>query len=342
MSNTTFELAEPTAVPQMTGLLVGFMATQAIHVAARLGLADLVQEAPKTADELALATGAHGPSLRRLLQFLASLGVFVEDTAGGFRQTPLSATLRSDVAGSVRNLAIMFGSPFIWKAWGNLFDGVETGKPAFERTHGATFFDYLEAHVEDGAIFNAAMSATTSINLTSLIKSYDFSQFEKIVDVGGGHGALLQGILSANPTVRGVLADRPAVIAGAVTVRNEEIADRCEICATNFFEAVPQGADAYVMKFIIHDWSDEESLKILKNCRRAIHPQGKLLLIEVVLRSPNEADRGRFMDLAMLTYLTGRERTEADFKTLLGRAGFSLTQVIPTGGLISIIEGKPV
>jgi len=327
---------------QMTHLIFGFMATQAIHVAARLGVADLVQEGPKTADELALATAAHGPSLRRLLQLLASLGVFAEDTGGRFRQTPLSATLRGDVAGSIRNLAIMFGSPFIWKAWGNLFDGVETGKPAFKRTHGATFFEYLEAHAEDGAIFNAAMSASSSINLPSLIKSYDFSQFEKIVDVGGGHGALLHGLLSANPTVRGVLADLPAVVAGASIVRTGEIANRCEICAVNFFEAVPEGADAYLMKSIIHDWSDEESLRILSNCRRAIRPHGKLLLIEMVLRSPNQPDPGRFTDLNMLALLTGKERTEADFKTLLSRAGFSLTQVVPTGGMSSIIEGTPV
>jgi hypothetical protein len=341
MTDQTFQSADPSAVPQMTHLIFGFMTTQAIYVAARLGVADLVQEAPKTADELALATGVHGPSLRRLLQLLASLGVFAEDTTGRFRQTALSATLRSDVSVSIRNLAILIGSPFFWKAWGNLFDGVETGKPAFERAHAATFFDYLEAHAEDGAIFNAAMSAGSSISLPSIIKSYDFSQFEKIVDVGGGHGALLKGILSANPTVRGVLADLPAVVAGASTVRTGEIANRCEICAVNFFEAVPEGADAYLMKSIIHDWSDEESLRILNNCRRAMGPHGKLLLIERVLRSPNQPDPARFMDLNMLALLTGKERTEADFKALLRRAGFSLTQVVPAGEN-SIVEGRPV
>ena len=334
--------SDPSALPRMTQLIFGFMASQAVHVAARLGIADLVEDGPKTADELALASGANTPSLRRLLRLLASLGVFAEDADGRFRQTPLSSTLRSDSRESIRNLAIMFGTPFLWKAWDSLYDTVMTGQPAFERAHGANFFEYLTAHPDDAGIFNAAMSATSSIGLSSIIESYDFSQFARIVDVGGGHGALLSGILAANPKLRGVLADQPEVVADAWAVRSGPLADRCEVRAINFFEAVPEGADAYLMKSIVHDWNDDYSLKILRNCRRAIQPNGKLLLIEMVLRAPNEPDPGRFMDLNMLALLTGQERTEAEFRALLARAGFSLDRVIPTEGMASIIESRPV
>jgi SAM-dependent methyltransferase len=342
MSEQNFQPSDPPALPRMTQLIFSFMASQAVHVAAKLGVADLVKDGPKTADELALATSAHAPSLRRLLLLLASLGVFAEDAEGRFQQTPLSSTLRSDTPESIRNLAIMFGMPFLWKAWDSLHDTVMTGQPAFERAHGANFFEYLTAHPDDAAIFNAAMSATSSIGLSSIVESYDFSQFERIVDVGGGHGALLSGILTANPKLRGVLADRSEVVAGASVVRSGPLADRCEVRAINFFEAVPEGADAYLMKSIVHDWNDEHSLKILKNCRRAIQPNGKLLLIEMVLRTSNQPDPGRFMDLNMLTLLTGKERTEADFRVLLAKAGFSLARVIPTAGMASIIESRPV
>ncbi len=326
----------------MRQLIYGFKASQAVHVAARLGVADLVKDGPKTADELALATSAHAPSLRRLLKLLASLGVFAENADGRFRQTPLSATLRIDTPESIRNQAILFGSPLFWKSWENLYDTVMTGKPAFERTYGANFFEYLASHPADAAVFNAAMTAMSSIGLSSIVESYDFSQFERIVDVGGGHGALIGGILTANPKLRGVLADQPEVIAGAQIVRSGPLADRCEVRGINFFEAVPEGADAYVMRSIIHDWNDEQCLKILKNCHRAIRPNGKLLLIETVLREPNQPDPARFHDLNMLVMLTGQERTEADFRVLLAKAGFSLTQVIPTAGMPSIIESQPV
>ena len=342
MSEQNSQPSDPSALPRMTQLTFGFMASQAVHVAARLGVADLVEDGPKTADELAVVTGAHAPSLRRLLLLLASLGVFAEDAEGRFQQTPLSSTLRSDTPESIRNLAIMFGSPFFWKAWENLYDTVMSGTPAFERAHGANFFKYLAAYPADAAIFNAAMTAGSSIALSSIVESYDFSQFERIVDVGGGHGALISGILTANPKLRGVLADQPEVIAGASVVRSGPLADRCELRAINFFEAVPEGADAYLMKSIVHDSNDDYSLKILKNCRRAIPPNGKLLLIEMVLRAPNEPDPGRFMDLNMLALLTGQERTEAEFRALLARAGFSLDRVIPTEGMASIIESRPV
>jgi SAM-dependent methyltransferase len=185
------------------------------------------------------------------------------------------------------------------------------------------------------------MTSISARDIPTILAAYDFSRFERVVDVGGGHGALLHAILSANPELRGVLADRSSVLADATAIRSEPIARRCSVVETNFFESVPDGADAYLMKHIVHDWSDEEALKILRNCRRAIQPDGRLLLIEAVLKGANEPDPGKGLDLIMLVLLKGRERTEAQFGALLRDAGFSLVRVIPTSGLMSIIESRP-
>lgn len=327
---------------QMVQLLLGFMATQAISVAAKLGITDLVRETPKTADELALVTQAHSPSLQRLLRMLTSVGVFAEDEAGRFQHTPLSETLRRDHPQSVRDGFIMLGAPFCWRPWGELYETVITGQPAFDRIYGTSLFEYLASHPDDAVVFNAAMTASSSFILPAILAAYDFSRFECLVDVGGSQGALLHGILSANPKLRGVLFDLPAVVAGAAAVRTGAIAERCDVVGGDFFQAVPAGADAYVMKFIIHDWNDEAALQILRNCRRAIRPDGNLLLIERVLKPSNQPDSGKFADVNMLVVLKGRERTEAEFCALLGEAGFSLTRVIPTSTpLGSIIESQP-
>jgi SAM-dependent methyltransferase len=343
MNDRSSQVTDPSQL-QMSQLILGFMATQAIHVAAKLGIADLVGETPKTADELALATQAHGPSLQRLLRMLTGVGIFTEDEAGRFQHTPLSETLRMDHPQSLRNVAIMWGAPFIWRPWGELYEAVRTGQPAFDHVYGASAFEYLTAHADEAAIFNAATTSISSLTLSALLAAYDFSGFERIVDVGGGQGALLHGILSAHPKLRGVLFDLPAVVAGAAAVRTGALAERCEVVGGDFFQAVPAGADAYVMKYIIHDWNDEDAVQILRNCRRAIRPGGKLLLIEMVLKPSNEPDPGRYADVNMLVLLRGRERSEAEFRALLREAGFSLTRVIATSALYgeSIIESQPI
>jgi hypothetical protein len=315
------------------------LAAQAIHVAAKLGLADLLGEQPRSVDHLATVTGTHGPTLRRLLKALTSLGVFSETVAGEFENTPLSETLRKDHPESIRPWAIMLGADFVWRAWGELNETITNGKPAFDRIFGTSFFDYLTANPRDAAIFNAAMAAGSSTSVSSVLAAYDFSPFERVVDVGGGHGALLQGILSANPTAHGLLYDLPAVVAGA-QLQKEPIRRRCEVLGGDFFKSVPDGADAYVLKGIIHDWNDEDALKILKNCRRAIRSDGKLLLLETVLQ-PSSVPARALMDLFMLVLVNGRERTEDDFRTLLQDAGFSLVRVIPTPSF-SIVEGRPL
>ncbi|MBV8056696.1 MAG: methyltransferase [Deltaproteobacteria bacterium] len=340
MGDQSSQPPDPTSWLRMNQLVLGFAASQAIAVAAKLGIADLVAEAPKTLEELAGATKAHAPSLRRLLLMLASIGIFAEDSNGRFRNTPLSETLRSDNPQSMQNYAVLNGEPWVWRPWGDLYHTVLTGEPAFDHMYGSSHFEYLAQHPDDAAVFDAAMSSFAQI-IPEILAAYDFSQFEQVVDVGGGQGTLLHGILSVNPKLRGVLADLPTVVAGAAALQKGPFANRCEIVGMDFFKAVPEGADAYVMKAVIHDWDNEPAVKILKNCRRAIRNDGKLLLMEHVLKPSNEPDPGRFMDLMMLVLLTGRERTETEFATLLRAAGFSLTRVIPTSGLLSIIESQP-
>ena len=312
---------------------------QAIHVAAKFALADLVASGPKSIKELADATHTHGSSMGRLLRALTTLGIFVEDTAGRYRQTALSDTLRSEHPESIRPLAMMLGAHFVWKPSGALDETVRTGQPSFERVYGAPFFEYLAGHSDDAAVFNTAMSSSPDY-LAAIVGAYEFSKFERIVDVGGGHGLLLAGILFANPRLCGVLYDLPAVVADTSALRKEPISQRCEIIGGDFFKGVPAGADAYILKGIIHDWNDKAALRILKNCRRAIHSDGTLLLAETVL-SPSTDPASALMDMLMMVLTNGRERTESEFRSLLQEAGFSMVQVIRAGG-VSIIESRPV
>ena len=342
MADTYSESATPAELAQLNQLLYGFVTSQAIYVAANLKIADLIGDVPKTTEEVARATKAHAPSIRRLLRMLTSVGIFAEDENGRFQQTRLSALLHSDHPRSARALAVLCGSPFFWRPWGELQGAVLEGRSAFEQMFGASLFEYYASHPDDAAIANAGFNSASSIDAPTVVAAYDFSRFERIVDVGGGHGGLLHAILTANPKLRGVLADQPAVVAGATVLRTGSVASRCEIQGVDFFVSVPEGADAYIMKWIIHDWNDEDSLRILRNCRNAIRSDGVLLIVDSVLKPPNEPDPGKLMDLNMLVMApTGRERTESEFRDLLSKAGFSLTRFIPTAGTLSIAESRP-
>jgi SAM-dependent methyltransferase len=316
----------------------GAMASQAIHVAARLGVVDCLVDGPKTAEELGLATKAHAPSLKRLLRALVNLDVFTEDSLGRFQVTKLGETLRRNHPSFIRPWVIFLGSSFMWKPWGALYETVLTGKTAFAEIYQISFFKYLADHPEDAAVFNEAMSAGSSASVSSFLAAYDFSRFERIVDIGGGQGELLRGILVANPKAHGVLFDYPSVVAGANGLRTGEVANRCEVVGGDFFTSVPEGGDAYLLKTVIHDWDDDEAVKILRNCRRAIKPEGRLLLFETVVSASNRPESG-LMD-AMALVLGGRERTESEFSAILREAGFSIKQVIP-GRSGSIIECQP-
>ena len=324
---------------QMMQLLwPGAIVVQAVHVAAKFRIADLVADGPKTADELARSSSAHAPSLRRLLRALTSLSIFQEDDDGRFRQSPLSDALRCDHPHSIRPFAMMLGAGFVWKPAGELAAAIESGRPAFEHVYGAQFFNHLAAHADEAAVFNAAMSSMPAYR-TAIADAYDFSKFERLVDVGGGHGALLIAILTRHPTLRGVLHDLPAVVESAPRAQ-ASVADRLEIAAGDFFESVPPGADAYLLSGVIHDWNDDAALRILKNCRRAMRSDSRLLILEQLMTSSSDPARA-MMDVLMIVLTGGRERSEADFRSLLGAAGLSLTTVTPTMGP-SILESRPI
>lgn len=319
----------------------GFMQTQAIHVAAELGIADFLKEGPQSVDELAAVTGTQRPALSRLLRALASIGIFAEIDQGIFKQTPLGATLQRDHPLSVWPLACLLGDPSWWQSWGSLNQAILTGKPAIEHVFGGHLFDYLREHPEAARIFNAWMTRLSQITDPALVDSFDFSNLKKIVDVGGGQGSLLATILEANPSLNGVLFDLPEVVATA-DQRVTAIADRCEIIGGDFFDSVSAGGDAYILKQIIHDWHDDSCIKILRNCHRAMASDGRLLVIDAVIPADNAPDINKFIDLHMLVLTEGgKERTEAEFRSLLEAGGFQLTRIIGTPSLFKIIEGKP-
>jgi hypothetical protein len=320
----------------------GFQVSQAIHVAASLGLADLLSDGPRSVEDLAASTGTMSAALNRLLRALASVGIF-EEVSGRFEQTALSNYLRSDVIGSVRAWAMRIGRPDHWRTWGELERSLRSGTSAFRELYGVTAWDWRATHPEENAIFNAAMTGLSAGMVESIVAAYDFSEIRSIVDVGGGEGALLTAILAANPNMRGIVFDLPHVLTGATDVlQRAGVSDRCELVAGSFFETVPPGADAYILKSIIHDWDDAASLAILRCCRAAIPSSGRLLLVEHVLKAVNEPDPARFSDLNMLVMLGGQERDPDEFTRLCADAGFRLTAIIRTASTHSVIEARPI
>lgn len=327
-------------------LVNGSWISQAIYAAAKLGIADLLAEGPKRSEELAKATETHPRALYRLLRALASLGVCRDSGDGVFELAPLGAYLRTGADGSVRSWTLLWGGS-VWPAWGNLLESVKTGEPAWSKVHGSSFFDFLTKHPEEAAVFNQAMVEWTYLLARDLVRVYDFSSTSKIVDVGGGYGELLAALLRANPEMRGVLFDLPHSIDGARRhLAAAGVVERCELIGGSFFDSVPAGADAYLLKNIIHDWDDDKSRVILDRCRQAIPKHGKLLLVESVVPERMEASAANqeaaFRDLNMLVVLGACERTEREFGTLLAEAGFRLSRVIPVVAGWDVIEGVPV
>lgn len=324
---------------QMSRLLTGYWITQALYVTAKLGLADLLKEGPRTIDDLARATATHAPSLYRLLRALASMGIFVEGSDRRFSLTPLADCLRSDVAGSQRSLAIMVGEEH-YRAWGELLYSVQTGKTAFDKLYGMPVFDFLSRHPEQAKVFDEAMVGVHGRETAAMLEAYDFADIRVLADIGGGNGSLLTGVLKKYPRMRGILYDLPGVTERAkANMESAGMASRCQVIGGNFFESVPGGADAYLMRHIIHDWDDEKSLKILQNTNRALGPQAKLLLVEGVVPPGNDPSFTKLLDLAMLVIPGGKERTEAEYRQLFAAARFHLTRIVPTTAEVSVIEG---
>lgn len=336
-------MAEQNPHAELMRLVNGYQVSQAIHVAAALGIADLLGDAPLGSDDLAAEAGVHPGSLYRLLRGLAAAGVFREEADRRFSLAPMGRCLRSDAERPVGPYAVFVGRPYQWSAWGDLLHGVRTGETAFRHVHGADPWEYRSRHPEEGAVFDRAMTALSRRAAQAVVAAHDFSRHGKVVDVGGGHGTMLAAVLAAHPAARGVLFDQPGVVAGAAEVlRDAGIADRCEVVGGSFFEAVPDGGDAYLLKAVLHDWDDAEAEAILRNCRRAVGPDGRLLVLERVVAPPNEDPEAKFFDLFMMAVTGGRERTEEEFATLLAGAGFRLDAVVRTGTPICVIEGVPI
>ena len=326
-------------------LVTGYQVTQAIYVAAALGIADLLGDSPKSSAELAEATGTHASSLYRLLRALAAFGVFDEVEQDRFTLTPLSACLRADAPDGIRSLVLMYGSENFWRTWGELLHSVRTGQSAFGHLFvTSNVFDYYAQHPELEAVVNAGMAALAASFAAAVVEAYDFSGVGTLVDVGGGRGLLLATILRAHPRLRGVLFDLPYVVRVAAPLLEEaEVADRCEIVGGDVFESIPPGGDAYLLSRVIHDWDDQRAVALLAACRGAMPRGAKLLLVERVL--PSRADgsavnQARLLsDLNMLVRTGGRERTVDEYRALLDATGFQLTRLIPTPTEVSIVEG---
>jgi hypothetical protein len=329
---------------QLDRMITGYWLSQAIYAAAKFGIADLLaaSSAPRTIDDLAAATSTNPDALYRLLRALASASIFVEGPSRHFSLTPLAEPLQSNVPGSKRALALMMGDEQ-FHAWIELVYSIQTGQKAFDKVFGQPIFDYLGQHHDKAQVFDAAMVGIHGRESGEVLQAYDFSQFKTLVDIGGGNGSQLIAVLEANPALRGVLFDLPHVIERArAPIAAACLSDRCELIPGSFFESVPaisaDGPVAYFMRHIIHDWDDERSLTILRNCHRAMPADARLLLVESVIPPGNEPFAGKFLDLVMLLIPGGKERTADEYRTLFAQAGFELTQIVPTSSEVSIIE----
>jgi hypothetical protein len=321
-------------------LATGRWVAHMVGVAAELGLADLVQTGPKTAEQLADATGLHAPSLYRLLRALVSVGIFTKQADGRFAQTPMSDALRNDVSYSMRGLARMVNRPWTVGAWTNLEYSVRTGISAFEQAYGNSIFDYLSENAVEMQILAEAMSSFSAQIGAAVVDAYDFSMIQTLADIGGSHGMVLALILASNPAMRGILFDLPGVIEGSSDfLKSRGMHRRIDLKGGNFFESVPEGADAYLLKHVLHDWSDENCVRILKNIHAAAKPATKLLLVELILNESNEPQFAKISDLEMLVNSPdGRERTRLEWQNLLRAGGFQLTRTIPTNSGVHVIE----
>jgi hypothetical protein len=313
------------------------------YAAAKLGIADLLANGARTSDELAQEIGVHPRALYRLLRALTMIGLVTEAPGQRFSLTELGATLRGDVPGSMRSWVEFCGDPYYLEAWVDILYSIETGRPAFDHAHGRPLFDYLAEHPQESRVFDQAMTSLTSNDAPDIVAAYDFAFFERLIDVGGGQGTLLLEILQTHQRATGVLFDRPHVTGGAA----ERIAElgldgRCVVESGDFFTEVPAGGDAYLLKYILHDWDDANCERILSSCRRAIAPSGKLLAIETVVPPPGVSGHSKLDDIEMMVLLGSQERTEEEYTILLERSGFRLTRVVPVNWLLSVIEAEPL
>ena len=317
------------------------MLTQCVYVAAKLGVPDLLKDGPKGCDELAAATNTHAASLYRVLRCLSSFDIFHEDDTGRFSQTEMSALLRSDVPDSARGWTVMRGEPFLSEPWGQILHSVKTGQSAFMHSFGMDWPQYFGQQPEAAALFDDGMRSVSAEKYRAAAHAYDFADVKTIVDVGGGNGGLLTAILTANPHMQGTLAELAHVVEGA---RDHLVAagvsERCQCVTTDMFASVPEGADAYVMANVIHDWDDERSITLLRNCREAMQSHGRVPLVEMVISPRNQPHLSKLVDVEMLVMTDGgKERSESEYAALYEAAGLRLARTIPTESPWSVLEG---
>jgi hypothetical protein len=327
---------------QLLSLINGFQVSQAICVAARLGIPDLLGKGEQTLIALAAATRAHAPSLYRLLRALAAIGILRERADRQFSLLPLGESLRSDVASSRNAWACLVGRPMYFHAWANLLASIESGETAFDKAHGMSVWDFRAQRPEEAEAFDRAMATITEDVAEAVLAVFDFARYRGVADIGGGQGAFIARILGAHPAMNGILFDLPHVIERAAPrIEAAGVADRCRLVGGSFFEDVPAGADAYLLKWILHDWGDDEAIAILTSCRRAIAPGGSLIIVEHLVGEPNEGLASKLMDLNMMVITGGVERTREEFATILRRAGFALTRVVQTRTAADLLEAVP-
>jgi hypothetical protein len=318
---------------ELIRLINAHQLSQAVCVAAELGVADLLADGPRTSDDLADATRTDADALYRLLRALASVGVLREDNGRLFELAELGKPLRSDAPDSVAAIAAHVGRPYIREAWSALAESVRTGENAFRLVHGMSNWEYRAQRPEDNAVFDRYIAANTQRGMRALLDAYDFGRFATIVDVGGGNGTLLRALRAEHPSLRGIVFDQPHVVAGL------DVRDGIEVVAGSFFESVPEGGDAYVLKWILHDWEDEQATAILRTVRRR---GGTVLVIERLVGPPNEGPEAKLADLNMLVGPGGRERTLDEYRTLFEASGYRLAGATPSTGELHVLEGEPV
>ena len=327
----------------MMEMIIATWVSQAITVAADLGVADALADGPLTIDELSAKVGADSDALRRLLRALIGRGVFHRRRDGRYELNSLARTLCSDSEASMVWAAQFYGSREQRERWTLLTDSIRTGKSVVPALHGKESFDYFAEDPRHADLFNRTMASISELTDASVAAGYDFSVYPTIVDVGGGHGSLLASILAATPRSQGVLYDIPAVVADAPKILCEsDVADRVRIEAGSFFDSVPAGGDAYVLKNIMHDWPDDKAVQILRNVRAAAGRDATILLVELVIPDHDRDFPGKWADLEMLLNLAARERTAAEYRNLLSQAGFQMTRLVSTASPLSLVEARLV
>jgi len=330
------------ATARLLGLVAGVGIFQALHVAAKFGIADLLADGARPAEDIASRLKADPQTLSRMMRALASVEVFAEERPGVFVNTPASAMLIGDAPGSLRGFVMMTGSPEFWRPWGELEFSIANGKPAFDHVYGQPLFEYLAKNPEPARIFDDAMAGRSAAEISALLAAYDFSDAGRLVDVGGGNGALMSAILGQYPQLTGTVFDLPHVVDAAALTDASRRQSRLKFAGGSFFTDVPPAGDTYLLKKVIHDWPDERAREILARCREAMTPGARLLLIESVVPAGIPPTFMAFLDLWMLVWAGGKERTEEEYRALLTSVGLTLRRVVPTGSPVSVIEAVPV